>query len=169
MIGWLAFVGLYRLKVSSIQSAKITSKWRPHFSAQLDQGDQRELDVLPGVGQRTAQKWIEDLSDLELRSKEDLEQLSGIGPVRAEKLAPFLLPQIELPQVDDARTAPQEANRLFNEVRSDNLKPKATKSSRRKKSSPSTNKLPEQSATELEETNRTPPDTLEAKDREIKR
>ena len=41
--------------------------------------------LLPGVGEKTASKWRNDPATIE-----SLEDLHGVGPVRAERLEPYV-------------------------------------------------------------------------------
>lgn len=61
----------------------------PNERIDLTTASARDIERLPGVGQRLAQRIVEQRA-LGLRSLEDLDAVSGVGPRLLEKLAPHV-------------------------------------------------------------------------------
>jgi len=57
----------------------------PSFITEIPNATNEEWMLLPGVGEKTASTWRNDLAPIE-----SLEDLHGVGPVRAERLEPYV-------------------------------------------------------------------------------
>ena len=57
----------------------------PRFITEIPNASNEEWMLLPGVGEKTASKWRNDPATIE-----SLEDLHGVGPVRAERLEPYV-------------------------------------------------------------------------------
>ena len=91
LIGWVA---IYQLVVWWRSDAAPLLDHPPQFRVDLDDAGLDELQLLPDVGEKTAQSWRNSLDNspmLPPRTTKDLEALPSVGPIRAEKLSPFLI------------------------------------------------------------------------------
>lgn len=91
LIGWVA---IYQLVVWWRSDATLKLERPPQFHVDLDDAGIEELLLLPDVGEKTARSWRKSLDDspmLPPRTAKEIEALPSVGPIRAEKLSPFLL------------------------------------------------------------------------------
>ena len=56
----------------------------------LNQATEKQLDLLPGVGQKAARRIIEHRAKTPFTKLEDLRKVKGFGAKKFEKLKPFL-------------------------------------------------------------------------------
>jgi len=57
----------------------------PRFTTEIPNASNEEWMLLPGVGEKTASTWRQDSAPIE-----SLEDLHGVGPVRAKRLEPYV-------------------------------------------------------------------------------
>ena len=57
----------------------------PKFITEIPNASNEEWMLLPGVGEKTASTWRQDSAPIE-----SLEDLHGVGPIRAERLEPYV-------------------------------------------------------------------------------
>jgi competence protein ComEA len=83
-------------KVSRQQNAptdsKRTSKKEENLKGPIDinQADGQELQKLPGIGPKLAQRILDERAKSPFQSVEDLRRVSGIGPKILERLRPYV-------------------------------------------------------------------------------
>lgn len=91
LILWVVF---YQVGVQWRASASSDLVHPPRFFVDLGMASEAELQLLPDIGQKTAHAWRETLDEslsTVPRVAKDLEALPNVGPIRASKLAPFLV------------------------------------------------------------------------------
>lgn len=70
----------------NIQTASPSSRWRLGYRVNINTATAAELESLPGVGPKLAQRIILTRQQQPFTSLEDLQRVSGIGPKMVEKL-----------------------------------------------------------------------------------
>lgn len=68
------------------------AKRKPMLTGLLDpnKASLESLQALPGVGEKMAQRIVEERANGPFRNLEDLQRVKGIGPKKAEKMRPWL-------------------------------------------------------------------------------
>ncbi len=81
-----------RFSSASTQHSSSKAKFRPALgSISINQGDQKELEQLPGVGPSIAQKIIEYRSTHGgFKTIEEIDAVKGIGPKKLENIRPYV-------------------------------------------------------------------------------
>jgi competence protein ComEA len=89
---WVRGDGDVSAVVPRSSSITTTSKKSDALIGQIDvnQANTEELQSLPGVGPKMAQRIIDERSKRPFISVDDLRRVSGIGPKTLEKLRPFV-------------------------------------------------------------------------------
>jgi hypothetical protein len=95
-LGGLAIGFIAISQLATVQSSRESSDpgQVPHFALDFENASQAELRLLPSVGEKTAQSWIDSRSQPTFtppKTEADLEKLPQVGPRRAQQLAPHLL------------------------------------------------------------------------------
>lgn len=90
----------------------------PDFPININTASQEDLEFLPGIGPKTAQKILARREEAgAFGSPDDLLEVSGIGPKTLEKLRPLVVVQDSLngddPLGDDGSSAPELSESLF--------------------------------------------------------
>jgi len=91
LIGWVA---LYQFVVWFRSEPEPVLKVPPVLLVDLETASLEELQLLPDIGEKTAQAWRQTLDEapsLTPQTVKELEALPAVGPVRSNKLAPYLI------------------------------------------------------------------------------
>jgi len=102
LVGWVAF---YQVGIQWRANASSNLDHPPVLFVDLKTASEAELQLLPEIGRKTAHAWRETLDEslpsTPLIAKE-LEALPNVGPIRSNKLAPFLVDSDARPANGDA-------------------------------------------------------------------
>lgn len=71
--------------------AKSSGKPSPRQPIDPNRAGPEDLQLLPGIGPKTAQKIIDERERRPFARLEDLRRVSGIGPKKLEQLRPYLV------------------------------------------------------------------------------
>ncbi len=91
IIGWVA---LYQFVVWCRTESEPVLRVPPELLVDLETASLEELQLLPDIGEKTAQAWRQTLDEapsLTPQTTKELEALPAVGPVRSSKLAPYLI------------------------------------------------------------------------------
>ena len=95
-VAWAAWLGITRMVLPEsgpvpIRTAAAALQW-PDMRIDINEAGPAELDLLPGIGPKLAERITADRRALgRFTSVSDLQRVRGVGPVTVERIRPYVV------------------------------------------------------------------------------